>query len=456
MAGSSGLSRRAVLRNGAGVLAAATTGALGAPMVHAQGTGGRLTIGFWDHWVPAGNDAMRPIVNAWAQANRVDVQMDFITSVGNKLLLTIAAEAQARQGHDIIAMDTWRVSEYQRLLEPVDDVVTKLIGQYGEINAVAQYLGRPGGRWHGVPATVGTQYKGAAARIDLLKQHAGIDPQAMYPAETRLGPGADTWTWETFLTAADRLNKAGFPFALPCGTFSDAVDWVGACFACHGAHILDERGNITLRNNDKVRQVMDYFQRLFQHIPNEMFAADDATNNRALISGRSALIFNPPSAWAVAKRDAPQVAQQVWHFPSPKGPAGHFVPHLNFYWTIWNFSRAKPAAKALLEHLSQREQVARLVAASDGYDIPPFASLTDLDTWSTVGPPTGTVFNYPLKPHHQARPYIALSPAPPEIAVQAYTQAIQTKMIARMVQSREPVDRVLAWAERELEGFRRG
>jgi hypothetical protein len=29
-------------------------------------------------------------------------------------------------------------------------------------------------------------------------------------------------------------------------------------------------------------------------------------------------------------------------------------------------------------------------------------------------------------------------------------------MIARMVQNREPIDRVLAWAEREIEGFRRG
>src|SRR3712207_3428720 len=188
--------------------------------------------------------------------------------------------------------------------------------------------------------------------------------------------------------------------------------------------------------------------RISRFLPNDVWAWDDGGNNRALISGRTALIFNPPSAWAVAKRDAPQVAEQTWHFPSPMGPAGHFVPHLNYFWGIWSFSRAKPAAKALLEHLSQREQVARMVEASDGYDIPPFASLTDLDIWSTVAPPKGTVFNYPVKPHHKAEPYIALSPAPPEIAVQMYTQAIQTKMIARMVQNKEPVDRVLAWAER--------
>ncbi len=307
-----------------------------------------------------------------------------------------------------------------------------------------------------MPATSGSQYKPSQARIDLMKQHAGIDIQAMYPAATRLGPGAEQWNWETFLKAAEACNKAGHPSALPAGTFSDATDWIGAMFRCHGAEMVDAKGNITLRGNDKLREVLDYAMRLFQHLPSEMFAADDATNNRALISGRSALIFNPPSAWAVAKRDAPQVAEQVWHFPSPMGPAGHYVPYGQFFWGVWNFSRNKPAAKALIEHLSQRESVAAMVEASIGYDIPPFLTLTDLDTWSTVGPPKGTVFNYPLKPHHKAEPSIAIAPSPPEIALQIYNQAIQAKIIARMVQNREPMDRALAWAEREIEGFKRG
>lgn len=447
------ITRRGALLGGAAVAAAGT---LSAPHVHGQTTGGRLAIGFWDHWVPAGNEAMRAIVNEWAQQNRVEVQMDFITSVGNKLLLTTAAEAQARQGHDILAFSTWLINDHHRLLEPVDDVMGRLSEKYGKPNAAAEYLGRVGGRWYGVPAASGSQFKGSAARISLMKQHADLDVQAMYPAETRLGPGSENWTWDTFATAAGKLGNAGYPFALPAGTFSDATDWIGAMFSCYGAHLVDEKGDTTVRNNDKVRQVLEYAVRLFEHVPAEMFAADDATNNRALIAGRSALIFNPPSAWAVAKRDAMQVAEDTWHFPSPKGPAAHNVPYLPFFWGIWNFSRAKPAAKALLEHLSQREQVARMVEASVGYDTPPFESLTDLDTWSTVGPPQGTVFNYPVKPHHNATPNIAYAPAPPEIAVQMYQQGIQAKMIARMVQNRDSVDRVLGWAEREIEGFKRG
>jgi hypothetical protein len=57
-----------------------------------------------------------------------------------------------------------------------------------------------------------------------------------------------------------------------------------------------------------------------------------------------ALILNPPSAWAVAKRDAPQIAEQLWTHGMPAGPKGRFVAFLPFFWGIWSFSKNKPAA----------------------------------------------------------------------------------------------------------------
>lgn len=426
--------------------------------IRTAGAAGKLSLGLWDHWVGAvANDAMREIIMDWGKKNAVEIQIDFITSVGNKNLLTITAEAQARQGHDILSFPTWMINDQQRLLEPMDDVVGRLVEKYGEINAAHNYLGKVDGKWLSVPQTAGSQFKGPAARIDLLKQHAGIDVQAMFPAKAELGPGADDWTWENFLTAADKCNKAGFPFALPAGTFSDATDWIGAMFRSFDASLVNADGDITIRGNDKVKAALEYLVRLFEHIPNEMFAADDATNNRAMISGKSALIFNPPSSWAVATRDAPDVAKNMWHFPSPSGPAGRFVPFLPYFYGMWNFSRNKTAGKELLEHLSQTEQVKKLVAASSGYDTPPFARMTaEIDTWDTIGPPVGTVYNYPVRPHHKADANVAYSPAPAEIAVQMYNQGIQAKMLARLVQNKQPIDQVLTWAEREVEGFQRG
>ncbi len=447
-----GFTRRQALLGSAGLAA----GTLSAPAVFGQATGGTLRCGFWDHWVPAGNTILRELCAEWGRANRVDVNLDFVTSNGNQILLTINAQAQSRTGYDLMSFPTWEPANHQRLLEPVDDVVGRLVAKYGPVNPAAEYLGKQEGSWRAIPAVSGTQLKPACVRFDLMQQHAGIDIRAMWPAEPRQGPGADSWNWETFATAAEKCHKAGFSFGLPMGSFTDAVDWVGALFNGYGAQLMDARGNVTVRNNAKLRQAVEMGVRISRFLPGDVWAWDDGGNNRALISGRSALIFNPPSAWAVAKRDAPQVASNCWTVPMPAGPEGRFAPYLPYFWGIWNFGRNKGAAKNLLEWLSQREQAERMCNASNGYDIPPFPSMSDFKVWETEGPPVGTVYNYPQKPHHNSRTSIAMAPAPAAMAVQAYNQGLNTKLIARIAQGGESVDQALGWVERELNTIRRG
>ncbi|MCB4820196.1 ABC transporter substrate-binding protein [Roseicella aerolata] len=448
-----GMTRRAALRAG---LAGAAGAALPVFNVHGQGSAGVLRCGFWDHWVPAGNGVMRELCKEWGDKNRVDVQIDFITSVGNQTLLTIAAQAQARSGHDILAFPTWEPSAHARLLEPVDDVVGRLQQKYGAITPAAEYLAKREGAWRGVPAIAGTQIKPACIRFDLFQEHAGIDIRSMWPARPERGPGAETWNWDTFLTAAEKCHAAGFPFGLPMGQFSDAVDWVGTLFRSFGAQMMDEDGKVTVRNNPKLRQAVEYCIRLSKFLPNDVWAWDDASNNRALISGRSALIFNPPSAWAVARRDNPQVAEKCWYAPFPAGPEGRFAPYLPFFWGIWSFSRNKTAAKGLIEFLSERTSAERQTTITSGYDMPPFQSMSDFKVWETEGPPTGFAYNYPNKPHQQGQLHVTFAPAPAEIAVQAYNQAINTKMIARIAQGGQSIDQAMAWAEGELRNFARG
>jgi ABC-type glycerol-3-phosphate transport system substrate-binding protein len=182
-------------------------------------------------------------------------------------------------------------------------------------------------------------------------------------------------------------------------------------------------------------------------------AWDDASNNKWLVSGKGAMIMNPPSAWAVAKRDAPQIAEQCWTHGFPIGPKGRFAPFLPYFWGIWNFSKNKEAAKSLLVHLSQPDSIARLVEASGGYDLPSFAKLTTLKTWAEEGPPKGTLFHYPNPYNHQVLS-IAASPAPPKVAQQIYAQAIPTKMCLRYSRG-DKMEDVLAWAEGECEGYMR-
>jgi ABC-type glycerol-3-phosphate transport system substrate-binding protein len=430
--------------------AAASATMIAAPFVRTANAAGKLSIGFWDHWVPGANKTSEALVQEWAAKEKVEVQIDYITSQGFKNLLTIAAEAQAKSGHDILAMPTWWPQDQALNLEPVNDIMEPLIKQNGAVNGTVEYLGKNKDTWLAVPATIGSQIKGPCSRIDLMKQHAGIDVQALYPAGS--APKADSWTVDAFMKAAEACQKAGFPFGIGLGQTSDSVDTAGAFFQSFGAELVNAKGDVTVKT-DAVRQALDYCTRVAKFYPPDAPSWDDASNNKWLVSGRGALIMNPPSAWAVAKRDAPQVAEQCWTHGFPSGPKGRVAPFLPYFWGIWNFGKNKSAAKSLLVHMSQPGAVEKLVAASGGYDLPSFANLTTLKTWAEEGPPKGTLYHYP-NPHNHQTLSIAAAPAPPKIAFQIYTQAIQTKMIARQLQG-EAVEKTLAWAESEVEGFLR-
>jgi ABC-type glycerol-3-phosphate transport system substrate-binding protein len=424
-----------------------------APYVHTSRAAGALSVGFWDHWVPGANDGLTKLCNEWAAKEKVDLKIDYITSQGNKLLLSIAAEAQAKSGHDILAFYTWLAAGQAANLEPVDDVVHPLIAKYGKVADAFEYLGRQNGHWIAVPATCGSQMKGPCARIDLFKEHVGLDLTKMYPAGAPPDQAlSEKWTWDAFLVAAEKCFKAGFPFGIGMGQTPDSVDSAGAIFAAHGAQLVDAKGNITVKS-DATRQALEYCKKLVQFLPTDVFAWDDASNNKWLISGKGALIMNPPSAWAVAKRDNPKVAEQLWTFPSPRGPKGRFQPAGPFYWGIWKFSKNKSAARSLLTYLSQRSTVEQLVIASGGFDMPSFSGLRDFRIWAEMGPPKGTLYHYP--PGGDQIVSIPGAPAPAPIATQMYTQATLTKMIAKFTQGNESMDKVMAWAASELEGVMR-
>ena len=424
------------------------------PLVHIRGAGAATTlkVGFWDHWVPGADAVMKQQVEDWGKKNNVTVQLDFITSSSNKIQLTAAAEAQGGAGHDLMTFATWDAHNYADKLEPMDDVVKALEAKAGPFNNVSKYLAASkSGNWAAVPTSWGSQAKPSCARISLMKKYIDLDVTQMYPTHEAKDEGKE-WTWEgDFLKAAEVAMKDGHPFALGLSQTTDSVDWVGALFVSYGAELIDKDGKPHVKS-DEVNQVLEYAQKLVKFLPPDAVSYDDASNNRALISGKSAMIFNPPSAWAVAKRDAPTIAADCWTFPNPTGPKGRFIPYLGWFWGVWKFSKQKQAAKDLIEYLMQRDVVQAREPATVGYDLPPQNSMMDFKVWSEVEPPLGTVYNYPLRPWHDAKFSIAYAPAPADIAVQMYNAGVGSTMLAKL-KSGSSIKDVISWAENQVQGF---
>jgi Bacterial extracellular solute-binding protein len=446
------ISRRGVLKSAA-ITAAAS--ALPLPFVRGAYAAGSLSVAFWDHWVPGANDAMTKLCNEWAAKEKVEIKIDYVTSQGDKLMISAAAEAQAKSGHDMITLPSWYGPAHTADLEPADDIWAELIKRHGPTTASMTYIAKQDGHWIAPPAIPNTLTLPSVGRIDIFKDAVGLDLQKMYPAKDGGAPDkelVDKWTWDFFLQAAEKCFKAGHPFGLPIGQTGDSANWIGAIFNAHGAELVDKDGNVTVKS-DPVKQMLDYFKRLSAFLPPDVYAWDDSSNNKALISGQASLIFNPPSAWAVAVRDAPKVAEQCWHFSSPKGPKGRFDPAQPSTWGIWSFSKNKAAAKSLALYLWETDSVKQLVAASKGYDIPCFGTLRNFDTWANEGPPKGGIWNYP--PRGDVIESVSGSPAPARIGNQIFAQATLAKMITQHTSQGKTADQAIDWAANELEGFSR-
>jgi hypothetical protein len=443
-------SRRTFLKT----TAAAGALAVAAPYVKTAHSAGRVTLGLWDHWVPGANDVLRQIAEEWGRQNNVEVVIDFITSIGDKDLVTAAAEARARTGHDIMVHRTWQTAVYKDILEPLDDVVADIEREWGAYNEIAAYLAKHDGVWRSIVAPTGSHSYPMVSRLDLFREHTGIDLTELFPAGPRDQARIDAeWTYDTFLEAAKKLHAAGYPFGNPIGQTSDSQDWLGPLFASFGAFAMNSSGEITI-DSDGTRAALEFMKELTSVMPDDVYAWDDAANNRWIISGRGSCIQNPPSAWAVAKRDAPDVAAQLWHHDTPAGPKGRFRGALPFCWGIWEFAENKQAAKDLLRYLAAKPQVAKLLWASQGYDLPLQDSYYDHEVWLKEGPPSGTLYNYPGRGTETV--IVAGYPAPPQVAARIYNEGLYPVMVARVTQGGESIDDAIAWAAEELEGYLRG
>ena len=316
-------------------------------------------------------------------------------------------------GHDILAFPTWEPQAHAEQLEPVDDIMAELIKQNGAVNADGrvprQARTASGSR---VPATVGSQIKGPCSRIDLMKQHAGIDVQAMYPAGgAAQGRGLDA---RRHLKAAEACHKAGFPSASGSARPTDNGRHVGRDLPVlrrqagrrQGQHHgQDRRGAPGARLLQEARAVpaagrAGLGRRLQQQVAGlRQGRADHEPAER--LGGRQARCA--ADRRAAAGRTA-----------CPSGPKGRYAPFLPYFWGIWNFSKNKSAAKSLLVHLSQRA-VGREDGGGERRLRPALvreASPT-FKTWAEEGPPKGTLYHYP-NPHNHQILSIAAAPAPPQ------------------------------------------
>jgi ABC-type glycerol-3-phosphate transport system substrate-binding protein len=416
---------------GAGLMAAAAGPTIWVRNAPAQRK--TVTMLFNSHFVPQFDQELQRQVSEWGQARGVDARVDLIRE--QDLGVKLASEAEARTGHDIVVMRWMEAAVHQISLAPMDDVVQDLERSLGAYPETARYLWNIRGQWVSLPY----RYDSGVATINT--EHWG-----------RIGLDADAvgnLTWNQFAEAAAKLQANNTPVGV---AISEAFDSVHFCYVLlwsHGAKAVDAKGNITI-NSPETAAAIEMAKRIYKFMPQDVLAWDEASNNRALMAGTCAWSINPPSIWAVSKRDKLPVADKLDHVAIPAGPAGRFRTASCYSLGIWNFSPNIDASKDLLRFLMQKDNFIKQVEASGGY-------------------------NQAFLPGHRGAPIYQRERAlrhyePPKETVQAWgwpapvspatgisiTLFILPTMFAKAVSGELTTEKSMAWAERQLTRIYRG
>ena len=205
----------------------------------------------------------------------------------------------------------------------------------------------------------------------------------------------DNWTWDNFLTAAEKCSKAGHPFGLGLSTCTDAINVAGSVLPPTAPRWSMRRAT-SRSSRDATRQVLDWFKRLSKTMPDSVYAYDNASNNKELISGQGGPDHEP------AERLCGRRCATSRRSPSSCGPfrrrrdrrAGSTRPAI-ISGASGISRRTSRRRRACWPTWRPREIQEKLVAASSGFDIPPFDSLMDFKVWEEVEPPKYTIYNFP-------------------------------------------------------------
>ncbi len=410
---------------GAGFLGAAAGAATwGRPASAQQKT---ITMLFNSHFVPQFDQELQRQVAEWGKMRGVEARVDLMREqdLGAKL----AAEAESRTGHDIVVLRWMEAAVHQHSLVSMDDVVQDLERSLGGYSDTAKYLWQIRGRWIALPY----RYDSGVANINT--EHWA-----------RIGMDADAvgnLTWDQFAEAAAKLQANNTPIGV---AISEAFDSVHFCYVLlwsHGAKAVDAKGNITI-NSPETAAAIEMAKRLYKFMPQDVLAWDEASNNRALMAGTCAWSINPPSIWAVAKRDKLPVADKLDHVALPAGPAGRFRTASCYSVGIWNFSPNVDLAKDLLRYLLQRENFLKQVEASGGYNQPFLPGHRGAPIYQR---------ERALRHYEPAKETVLAWgwPAPASAATGiSITLFILPNMFAKAVSGELTTEKAMAWAERQL------
>lgn len=342
--------RRATLR-GVGLMTTALCLSLAAPL-SAQELGGELT--YWGGLIfsEEANNLLVAEIEAWGEANGVDVTVEMINQNETVQRVSAAVEAGTMPDALDIGLDLLVNLSAQGLFLPVDDIFAR--------------VGEAQGGWYPsvASATDTTAVAGARTGIPF-----GVTGNMILRRTDLLEAAGFTTSPATWAEAVDMAAAVTVP---PVSGLGLALSNVGdgnvhiAILQSYGGRLAGDDGRTVAIDSPETRAYLAWLKDAWDRGVFAPGAAtwDGAGDNQAYLSGQAAMIANTGSVGIAARNDDPELFAATSFAPLPAGPAGIVSPVGPNLRAIPATTENPDAARALIEHLSNPEFMAQYYAVA--------------------------------------------------------------------------------------------
>src|ERR1700747_1399376 len=284
------ITRRRLLKlSGSGAVAAQTGGLaaiLSTGRAPAFAPGRSVHWPRWADFVPASDVLLKgQITQECQKATGITLKVETINA--NDLQARITSAIQSGTGPDIImALSNWP-QLYAESVADASDVAEDIGKDQGGYYEVSKLVATVGGRWIGVPFSVGGNL--IAYRKSWFEE-IGLK---IFPD-----------TWDGLLDACKKLKAKGRPFGQTAGhTFGDAPLWWYPYLWSWGGKEVEADGKTVALNSKETIESVKFAVPLWKETMDEGgLAWEDTNNNRAFLSGTISATNNGASIYLEAKK----------------------------------------------------------------------------------------------------------------------------------------------------------
>ncbi|MFC6882836.1 MULTISPECIES: ABC transporter substrate-binding protein [Actinomadura] len=330
----------------------------------ARKLGGSLSILMWSHFVPRHDKWFDRFAADWGKKVGVTVRVDHINTVD--VPRRAASEIQAKQGHDVI-QHIAPFSQYEPSVLDMTDLVQEATRRWGQQLELCR------------KSSYNPNTKRFYAYCPGWSPDPGDYRKSMWQ---KVGLPNGPSSWDELLRGASEIKRStGVPCGIGLSPETDSNMAARALLWSFGASEQDQNERVVI-NSDAAVAAVEYMARLWKGAEtSEVFSWVPASNNQALIAGKSSYIVNSISAWRTAMATNPKIGDDIFFTPALRGPkAALAAQHVIQQWIVPKHAKNADAAKEFLLHYTANFPA--VTYNSELYDLPGWPSLVpQLSGW---------------------------------------------------------------------------